>query len=139
MIIKFTLLFGWILCSLLEGCRDSFFYHYRMNSTKPDKYNIHWLFTLERGILLSAICFINSIYFSTVNTIIFTSSLILIFSFFHNGMYFTVRHLLDKTLYPKKWFDNSTSSTATIELSAVARAIMMAIGLIGIISTFQFN
>lgn len=139
MIIKFILLLGWILCSCLEGCRDAFFYFYKMYSTKSDKHNMHWLFTLERAIILSAACYINSLYFTTLNTIVFTTSLIFMFSFFHNGTYYSVRHWLDKMLYPKRWFDSSTTSTSRIELGVIPRTVMMIIGAIGVMASFQIK
>lgn len=137
--IKVVLFFGWIIVSITEATRDAFFYHNRVSATSPDTHNIHWLFTLERAIVLSALCYINSVYFTTLNTIVFTSSLVLIFSFFHNGMYFTIRNYLNKAIYPKKWLDHSTTSTDKIELSVISRTVMMVVGMVGIISTFEFN
>ena len=139
MIIKSILLLGWILSAWAEGWRDGFFYDHRMNSTKPDKHNIHWLFTLERAIILSTICYVHSLHFSTLNTIVFTTGLIFLFSFFHNGTYYSVRNWLDKKIYPKKWFDSSTTSTSRIELGAIPRTVMMIVGAIGIMASFQIK
>ena len=36
----------------------------------------------------------------------------LAFSFLHNGMYYWSRNALDERIYTKKWFDQSSTSTA---------------------------
>lgn len=139
MIIKLTLLFLWIIGCLVEGKRDANYYREKMHSTKPSKQNIHWLFMIERVIILATICWINSIFFTTLNSIVFTFSLVLMFSFLHNGMYFATRNKIDKGTYPKKWFSNSNTSTARIELTIIPRAVMFLTGIIGIIASLQIK
>lgn len=139
MIIKLILLFLWIIACATEGKRDAHYYHTKMYSRMPDKQNIHWVFTLERGVILGLICWVNSMIFTTLNSIVFTFSLALIFSFLHNGMYFTARNKLEKNTYPKKWFSNSNTSTSRIELTVVPRTVMFVIGIIGIIASLQLK
>lgn len=138
MIIKIGLLILWIIVALLEGTRDGFFYAYRMNSAKQDKYNMHWLFTFQRLVIMILIAWIYSRSFSLLDTGVFVFSLILLFSFFHNGQYYWTRNFLDKSIYPKKWFSNSTTSESMLEFSVVARVFLAFVGIIGIITSFTF-
>lgn len=138
MIIKIALLVLWIIVALLEGTRDGFFYHYRMNSAKTDKYNMHWLFTFERSVIMILIAWIYSKSFSSLDTGVFMFSLILMFSFVHNGQYYWTRNFLDKNIYPKKWFASSTTSESMLEFSVVARVFLAFVGVIGIITSLTF-
>lgn len=137
MIIKLGLLALWIVTALLEGTRDGFFFAYRMQS-KPDKYNMHWLFTFERTVIMVLIAWICSRSFSGLDTGVFALSLILIFSFVHNGQYYWTRNFLDKNIYPKKWWSSSTSSESMLEFSLVPRVFLAFVGIIGIITSLTF-
>lgn len=140
----------WIFFSALEGKRDASFYHANMTSSNPVKENIHWVFSVTRGIVWSLIIIItlyeypNQITFSDlwdllpslpILSTVFAVSLTLIFSFVHNGMYYFTRNRIDSNIYPKGFWDASVSSTATIELSAKTRTIMAVIGGLGVITT----
>lgn len=137
MIVKIILLVLWIIVALLEGTRDGFFFAYRMQS-KPDRFNMHWLFTSERTIVLVLIAWIYSRTYSFLDTGVFTFSLILLFSFLHNGMYYKIRHMLDKNIYPKGWWDSSTTSESMIEFSIVSRTFLAIVGSVGIITSLTF-
>lgn len=139
MIVKIILLLSWVIIGFLEGARDGFFYHNRMNSTKPDNHNIHWLFSFERGIVLGLLCWLHALSYSMINTGVFAFSLILMFSFFHNGQYYMVRNFLDNKVYPKGWWDSSTTSESFLEFSAVSRTFMAIVGAMGIVASFTFN
>lgn len=138
-IIKVVLVFLWIVTASLEGCRDGFLYHYRTNSVKKDSHNIHWLFTFERSVVMSLICWINAMYGSMLNTGVLALSLIMIFSFIHNGIYYKTRNYLDKNVYPKGWWDSSQGSESMIELTTIPRTFMAFVGFIGILSICTFN
>lgn len=144
LVFNFFLTICWIVASLTEGVRDGHFFHDRNTSNNPDKQNIHWLFTLERFIIWTLIVKAHwltsaSYYHSSIlSTGIFSFSLILIFSFFHNSMYYHTRHKLDKNVYPKGWLDTSTTSEAFIELDLRARVFLAAVGILGIITTLLF-
>lgn len=129
----------WIISALVEGARDSHFFHNRNTSTNPDKQNIHWLFTVERFIVWLLIIKIYSFHSSILNTGIFGFSLILIFSFFHNGVYYKIRHQLDNNVYPKGWWDSSVTSESALELNAVSRTFLAVTGFIGLIATYFLN
>lgn len=139
MVIKIVLLILWIIASLCEGKRDGFFYNYRTNSTNTDNHNLHWLFVLERFLILSMICWIHILSNSTLNTGVFVFSLILIFSWFHNGQYYRTRNMLDKKIYPKGWWDTSTTSESVLEFNATSRTFMVMVGIVGIMASFTFK
>lgn len=139
MIVKIVLLIIWIVATYCEGKRDGFFYNYRMNSTNIDKYNLHGLFTLERFLIFSLICWVNSLSYSLLNTGIFGLSLVFIFSFIHNGEYYVTRNNLDKNIYPKRWWDRSTTSESFLEFNVVSRTFLFIVGLIGLITSFTLK
>ena len=137
---KIILLISWIFYSLLNGMRDGYFYHYRNTSIKMKGENIHWLYSCERVIVGALIVWLHSLYFSSLNTSIFGLSLVLVFSFFHNGIYYELRKKLsDKNLYPKGFWSSSTSSEALLELNNVSRIFLAITGGMGIIISFQIN
>ena len=139
MIIKLSLLILWMSTALLEGTRDGFFYYARNTSANPDNKNIHWIFALERLVIISLIGWIHILSYSILNTGVFVISLILIFSWFHNGIYYKTRNYLDKNVYPKGWFDSSTTSESMLEFSVAGRMFMAITGFIGIIASFTFK
>lgn len=140
----------WILFGCLEGRRDASFYHANMKTSDPVKENLHWLFTMTRGIVLGLITWItlyaypNQITLSDLWNLLpslplpstmFAISLMFIFSFVHNGVYYFTRNRLDSNVYPKGFWDDSKSSTARFEISAKTRTILAIIGVVGIVIT----
>lgn len=102
------------------------------------------MFMLQRGLflLVSGV----AAYYITDNiwwAFYFIGMNALLFSFFHNGAMYTERHLMDKKarprlgkwIYPKQWWDQSTTSTAVLTklMGPVSRTIQMVIGLAGYI------
>lgn len=119
----------------LEGKRDGSFYHANMKTPDPVKENIHWVFFATRTIvmgLMGGICLYN---YSFWVTALFLLSLALVFSFVHNGVYYATRHQLDNNIYPKGFWDDSTTSTATMEIDVKMRTIMAVIGVIGVVTS----
>jgi len=137
MTVHTILLICWIFYCLIEGKRDGHFYYVWSNSSNPKRANIHWLFFIDRFIVISLIDFVHSFYYSVINTLIFTIGLSLIFSFFHNGMYYITRNNLDETVYQEGWWASSTTSQAILEFNVQIRTIMAIIGLLAIISTYM--
>lgn len=129
----------WIAYSLLEGLREGFYWHFKVNSRRECKFEIHPIFSLQRGLVLSIMCglmFYTFGWYSVINTV----SMMLMFSFFHNGSYYCTRHKLDDKLYPKEWRDQSTTSTAKMTkiMTYRNRTIFMLIGLTAQIFTYIF-
>ncbi len=120
----------WCLYSITEGIRDGLFYHH-YNLRSKRLFNEHIIFTIQRTIM----CFILS-YLSDFNILLFLS-LLLNFSFFHNGSYYTMRNILNKktynydNLYKKKWFAQSTTSSSfwTKYMTPINRTILFIISI----------
>lgn len=136
MILDFILLFCWIIYCLTQATRDANFYHYKNLSPNPDKSNLHWLFSVERFIILSLIFIIYYHVHSVINTTLFISGLVLIFSFFHNGKYYTERNRLDSSIYKERFWADSLTSTAKLEFNVHTRIILFAIGIVSIMTSF---
>ena len=68
---------------------------------------------------------------------LYTLSLLLMFSFWHNGMYYYTRSKLDKTY--KGFFDQSKDTTAKTSLKPIARSIAFGISLINLYFTLQWT
>ena len=141
-----TLLLLFILAILFfyfEGKRDGSFYHANMKTHDPVKENLHWLFFSTRAIVLWLMFAITMyaypnqfrLFHIPIKSSLFFISLCLIFSFVHNSVYYATRHKLDSNVYPKGFKDDSTSSTATIEMNFKTRTIMAVIGVLGVITS----
>lgn len=124
----------------LEGYRDGYFYHYKVTSIQAKQKNIHWIYVMERGMILALITTLHDYFYSFLNNAVFTLSLAFIFSFFHNGIYYLTRKKLSKgNLYPKGFWATSTTSQATLDFNVEARIALLLTGIIGIISSFQIR
>lgn len=131
MIYIFTI--AWILYMIFEGVREAGFWRQNTFSSKPLPFNFHGLFLFQRLLvfILLTFCFIytNPV---LINTILYCSGIILISPFLHNGSYYQMRHYIDKEVYPKGWFDQSTTSTAFMTKleKPIFRLIGFSVGLI---------
>ena len=119
MIIVITIL--WIAYSLLEGFREAHYY-----DTHPNHKNIHWVYFIQRGVVLAGA--FGSLTIPYIESGLVCFSLVLIFSFFHNGAYYQTRHYLNKSVYPKGFFSNSDTSQAVFEFSFWWRTSMAIFG-----------
>lgn len=119
----------WCLYSIIEGIRDSIFYH-QYNHTFERVLNEHIVFVVQRLIVSLILCLMSQ-------NIWLLIPFILSFSFIHNGSYYTSRHYLNKksynydNLYKKKWFSQSTTSTAvfTKYMTPLVRTILFLISI----------
>lgn len=129
----------WMLYSLTEGYREAYYWHYRSFVVDKLKFNIHIIFTIQRGIVLSLITLLVMMVcdLNIVKTIFYISACGLVFSFLHNGMYYTIRHKLNNLIYVKKWFDQSTTSTASSDkinfFNPISRTLMFVVGIAKVI------
>lgn len=136
--ILFILSFAmWIWYACMEGIREGRYYYLR---NAPELINVrngirwirthneHGLFTFQRGMVYLFLEIIKfSIFFFSFSTyksweIYFMIPIMLllpisIFPFFHDGCYYSEYNRLSKVDYEKKWFAESTTSTAVIELT----------------------
>lgn len=139
MILDLLLLVCWIIYCLTQARRDANFFHYKNLSPNPDKSNLHWLFAVERFVVLSLIFIIYYDGHSVINTTLFILGLALIFSFIHNGKYYTERNRLDSSIYKERWWADSLTSTARLEFNIHTRTILFAIGIVSIMASFLNN
>lgn len=121
------------------GKQDAHLYHDRMTSTNPDKENIHYLFAIDRFVLLVLVSWVHLISHSALNTGVFAFSLMLLYSFFHNSAYYETRNSLDNKVYPKGWLDSSTTSESFLEFNLISRVVMALVGVVGIVASITFK
>jgi len=107
----------WILFVILSSILEALMFH-----RKIFIYNIHIYLTLIRGL----VCIPLSVQNEWLPFLIFC---LFTFPFIHDGIYYTTRHLLNKNVYPKMFFDRSTTTTAIISLSIFWRLILFIFGL----------
>ncbi len=126
----------WVVYSILEGLREGFYWHFKGGSkpsitNKNCNFEIHPIFALQRGIVLLVI---GGLLYYTIGlySIVSVLSMMSIFSFFHNGTYYSTRNKLDSTIYPLKWRDQSTTSTAKMTkiMTYKNRTIFMILGVL---------
>jgi len=132
----------WIFYSLLEGYREAFYWHYKNSNSNiiKEELDIHIIFSTQRGIVLILIGLLLFNYFKWIS-ILYVLSLMLIFSFFHNGMYYKFRNKLNGS-YKLGWKDQSTTSTAKMTkiMTYRNRTLFMILGfLIEIFLYFHFK
>lgn len=92
----------WALYAVLEGVKEASIYNLR-DYNKKNSFNEHIVFTIQRAVVLILICYIDA-------RMVFIAPFA--FPFFHDGAYYTTRNLLNNKIYPKRWFDQSKSSSA---------------------------
>lgn len=137
-----TILIGWLIFALFEGLTEARLWHYK--NEHPTKRIIkprdaHIFFAIQRGFVLFVLSFIVWLKFELflASFIIFVANS-LVFSFVHNGAMYAHRNWLsklndnDEEIYPKKWFDQSTTSTAltTKLMTPVSRTIQFIVGIL---------
>ena len=104
--------FGFLVfSSIVEGL---FWSRYRGTYEK-------WSFDNPHGWLVLMRC---SVWVMFLPDWMLVSAMILSFPFFHDGIYYTTRHLINKDDYPKHFFDVSTTSKA-LSMSFKWRLILM--------------
>lgn len=116
----------WCLYSLFEGWREGEYFH-RVEVTKDQGLKLHIGWTLQRFLVLIIIIL------SSLNW--WLISLILVFPFLHDGEYYSTRNDYNKQLYHKRFFAQSTTSTAitTRLFTPVVRTILFVLGITTII------
>lgn len=118
--------------SILEGKREAMYYSIKSKSGLLPEINEHPMFSAQRGIFFAYMYY--GFYTITNNDIDLSLAsllgLTMIFPFFHDGSYYTERNRLDG-IYPKKYFDQSTTSTAFSDryITPLVRVILLVVGL----------
>jgi len=121
----------WIAYSMMDGFREGFYWHYRNNSRRTCEFEINRIFSLQRSlvILLIAGFLVHTLgWYSLISTV----SMVMLFSYFHNGTYYLTRNKLDDKMYPMKWKDES--KTLPVFYSGLMRynkrTVLMVLGLL---------
>lgn len=111
----------WCMYACLEGAREGFMFH-NINVDNKLGRILHTEFAVQR---LTILVIVISLSFDW-----WVISLPLVFSFFHNGSYYTVRNYLNKDIYKERWFAQSATSTAitTKIFTPVVRTILAIAG-----------
>lgn len=101
--------------------------------TLATKWNEHVFIVFQRGVFF--LTFIICAYFEYTPKSIFLifAFAILSYPYFHDGAYYWFRNVIDNKVYPRRWKDNSTTSTAIIEINYKTRVIFLILGLISLL------
>lgn len=121
-----------ILYFVLEGHREAVMYD--MMNRAQSFVELHHLFLIQRVCVLVSLAIL-SFLLAGWKSLVFDYSLILLFTPAHNSAYYTMRNKLDPNVYPKRWKDDSKTSTAKMEFGFKYR---IAMAIVGTISFFVF-
>lgn len=115
----------WLIFVLLSSILEGFIFHKNKFKTK---YKHHIMEVIR---IVFAIPFVLMSY----EPFIFALFISLSFPFLHDGIYYTTRHILNNKMYPKMWFDRSTTSNAIFNFSIFWRLILFifSLGLLPVI------
>ena len=128
----------WIGYSLTEGIREGFYWHYENISKKVCDFDVNPLFNLQRALvlLISGGFMVHSLGWYSLLSLL---SMILMFSFFHNGTYYHTRNKLGCKIYEKGWKDESkTFPQLTPLMTYNKRTITMSIGILAQVFIYLF-
>jgi len=121
MIIILLITIMWIIYALLEGQIEAWYYHCKSYLNIKQIENIpneHQCFEYQRLIVLllcTILSFLTEIH--KIDIFLLPLSLMCIFPFFHDGIYYSIRNDLNDKIYPLRWWDNSNQSTAIFNLN----------------------
>lgn len=109
-------------------------YLYTLDRNHP---NLHPVYMLQRCLVLYLIWSNVLPLLKFVDALMFIIALCSMYSFFHNGLLYTVRNMLTPEIYKKRWWDNKAKGTdrkkAIWELNVYVRTIMFIFGVITIV------
>ncbi len=101
-----------VIYAMIEGFREGFYWFFKGNSRKKSEFEIHPIFAAQRGMVLALLALNVFLLTDITSSLINVLSNALLFSFFHNGVYYLTRNKLDSNIYQLGWRDQSTTSTA---------------------------
>ena len=131
---------AWVVYSMLEGLREGFYWHFKANTKRDCEFEIHPIFSMQRGIVLvlMGLLLFTSIGWYSIPTVL---SMMLMFSFFHNGTYYVTRNKLDERVYQLGWTSQSTTSTAKLTklMNYRNRTIFMIVGILAEVFMYLFT
>lgn len=118
----------WCVWSILEANREAYFFH-RIEVSKEVGKHLHIMWTLQRSCVFIIIALFKFDWWLI--------SLPLVFTALHDSWYYYYRNMFNPMIYTKKWFSQSTSSTAwsTFLFVPWVRVTMFVIGA-GVLITY---
>lgn len=131
-LIHFAILGIFITYAVYEGYREAFYYHIKNKSGLLQNINEHAVFTLQR---ISVGSFIFIAYYLCFPDYWLAAykclTLAMMFPFLHDGTFYFHRNRLDNSIYKKKFWDMSYTSTAitTFLWSPPMRSCFFTVGL----------
>lgn len=127
---KYLDLVLWIILCLTEGWSEAAAFSWTdKDARKPEGWNVHRHFIPDRGAKLLAVLLVSFLTGTHPGFLPFiAAAFILMFSFLHNGMYYTFRGKQDVPGY--NWWSESTTTTARYSFDIATRSYLFLIGLI---------
>lgn len=127
----------WLVYAYFEGTREAYYYHATNLLPSNQQPEVHILFTWQRSVvmIIAAVCLIKIGILSVILTV---AGCVCLFSYIHDGSYYLWRNKLNSFVYPLKWRDHSTTSTAKIELNYTGRVRLFITGLCFILVAIYF-
>jgi hypothetical protein len=124
----------WIAYSLFEGYREAYYYNNTYTSEVSEKRNMHPSFDAQRLLVMGL--FISGNF--CADGVMVLLSMSLVFSFFHDGMYYATRNNINSNMYIRRWMSNSSQSNASFEITFTGRLILLFLGFL-VLSYTIFN
>lgn len=133
-IIIILLYLSWIIYSSTTGIIEGYLYHFRDSNNVNYRHGkgLHIIFTTSRIFAAIGLVMCIRLISSTLNTFGFILSIITIFPFIHDGMYYKTRKYIDGK-FDKGWADYSNYSDAYIHLRYKERLILAIISVLTLI------
>lgn len=122
------MLVAWIVFASASGILEAIYFNKRRKAIVWG-YDIHLLLTVLRSIVAAPLCLYLLFKYGILESILTAITFVLVFPFFHDGFYYSFRELLRAGIYPKYFFDQSTTTSAKISLKFSLRAMLLIIGL----------
>lgn len=121
----------YVLYCIIEGTREGGYWHIK-NTTKyiDIKFPLdeHMLWAMQRVLVgMLTLPFAYQVLGLTWDLALYAAASLSIFPFMHDGPMYHYRHILNDRLYPKKWLDQSITSTAnaTEYFPPVVRVVLL--------------
>ena len=125
MVLEYILMLSWLGFIVISSTLEAVYFYKKKAHVKWFGRNIHDSFTVIRSIFAVPISIITLVYVGWWEAVLMSILLILVFPFFHDGIYYTVRELIQKGTYPLYWFDQSEDTDAKYSYSIVTRTIFL--------------
>jgi hypothetical protein len=118
------LLLAWGSYAIAEGIMNAAVFAHG-NTNHP--YNVHHYLNAPRAVVFAFMLLVYLSGHSLAHTASMALSMMLVFSYWHNGAYYVVRGMIDWDEY--NFFSQSTTTTARISLDFIARLWLWVVGM----------